>query len=302
MSKKITVIIVNWNVREALRRNLARLFSLSCPIEFEVIVIDNASTDGSALMVREEFPQVRLVMNDWNAGFAYANNQGLRVAKGEVVILLNPDMHVKEGALERTYERLNQDHSIGIVGGKLITAEGEIFNSVRRNPGFKDQFAILSKWAHLRPGALDHYLHSDFDYSRTQEVDHVRGAYFAFRRDLVDVVGLMDDGFFLWFEEVDYCMRVKEAGYKIMYCADIMAEDGESKSFAQRSTVWKQRVFSASASRYFRKWHPWWQWLLISAMLPYAIATGLVVDAGLKVRRRNKEKGEDVHVPNKETV
>ena len=112
MSTKVSLIIPSWNTREILKNNLVALFQIKSVVDFEVIVVDNGSHDGSAKMVREEFPQVHLIQNDWNSGFAHACNQGLRMARGEVMILLNSDMVVKEGTLEKVFYTLTDRKSV----------------------------------------------------------------------------------------------------------------------------------------------------------------------------------------------
>lgn len=275
----ISIVIVSWNVRELLRANLARLFSLPRARSFEVFVVDNGSHDGSAKMVRQEFPQVRLITNDWDAGFAWPNNQALRLARGEVVILLNPDMLVNEGALDATYEKLRQDKTIGVLGIKLVNhIDGRPINNVRRLPDFWSQLFILLKFGHLFPSLLDHYMYKDFDYSRSQDVDQVRGSYFAFRRELLDTVGFLDEGFHIWFEEVDYCRRVKAKGLRIHYFAAVTAQDYVGRSVSQMKRLETQKIFSASMIRYFSKYHPSWQTTLLRLARPFALIAAAVAD------------------------
>lgn len=238
-----------------LRKNLAQLFSLQRP-EFpvEVFVVDNGSIDGSVRMVRDEFPWVHVIQNDYNAGFAKACNQAIRMAKGEVILLLNPDNCVEPGTLDRTYSELMTHTDIGVFGVKLLGEDGEVVRSVRRNPGVFDQLAILLKLPHLFPSITDRYLAKDFDYTASQDVEQIRGSYFAFRRSLVEQIGMLDERFFIWFEEVDFCRRVRGNGLRIRYCADVTCRDCVGRSFAQVSRWKKQRMFFTSAWTYFWKW------------------------------------------------
>jgi len=275
----LSIIIVSWNVQEALQENLSRLFALDTSMNIEVIVVDNASMDGTRSMIRTEFPQVELIVNDWNSGFAYACNQGLSMAKGDVMLLLNPDMLVGEGTFDRTHELLTQNSSMGVLGVKLIGADGGPIGSVRRAPGLSDQLAILLKVPHLvKLKSLDRYHATEMQYGLSQKVDQVRGSYFAFRREIMDTVGLFDERFHLWFEEVDYCRRVREAGYEIHYCSDVSCKDLVGKSFAQLGVGKKQRIFSSSMIKYFKKWHPWWEVAIIRVAQPVAIVSGYVHD------------------------
>jgi GT2 family glycosyltransferase len=285
---KISVVIVSWNVRELLQRNLARLFSLSCRYPFEVFVVDNASHDGSAQTVRAEFPHVRLIVNDRNAGFARANNQALRLARGETIILLNPDMRVDEGALEAAHDQLTTDKSIGVLGIRLTDDSGRPIGSVRRFPDFVSQLVVILKLGHLFPKLLAHYLYADFDYGVSQDVDQVRGSFFAFRRELLDTVGYLDDGFFVWFEEVDYCLRVKAAGLRVRYFAGATARDFVGRSAAQMTHFEKQRIFTASMIRYFDKHQPRWQGIVLRIARPFGLAMALGADGWKKLNAARK--------------
>lgn len=276
---KMSIVIVSLNVREMLRENLERLFSLRQDYPFEVIVVDNGSTDKSVSMMREQFPQVHIIQNDYNSGFSHACNQGTRMAKGEVIVLFNPDMLMGEGVLSHTYKTLTEQRDIGIMGVKLVSPDGSIVRSVRRDPSFIDQFAILSKLSHFFPRLTEKYLALDFDYSRSQNVEQVRGSYFAFRRDVIDSVGMMDERFFVWFEEVDLCVRVRRAGYRIWYDATVQCTDIVGQYFKQVSTRVKQYNFMNSMRKYFQKWHPFWQSWIIASLLPLAVAAGAIFDA-----------------------
>lgn len=275
----VSIVIVSWNVREQLRANLRRLFDLAGEVPFEVFVVDNASSDGTAAMVRGEFPSVNLVENAENRGFAAANNQALRLASGEVVLLLNPDMIVEPGALKAAHEALVDDWDIGVLGLRLKDSQGRVHPSVRRFPGLADQLAVTLKLARFFPRLLDRHLAPDFDYARSQDVDQVRGSFFAFRRGLLGSVGYLDEeNFFIWYEEVDYCRRVRAAGLKVRYLARDGATDLHGRSFGQVSHYLNQRRFTHSQVNYFRKWHPGWQTAILAAARPFGLAAAALAD------------------------
>ncbi len=275
---QLSIIIVTWNVRELLRANLARLFALSTACTFEVLVVDNGSHDGTAYMVRQQFPQVTLLTNAWDAGFAGPNNQALRLAKGEVMILLNPDMLVEEGALDMTYKTLMEDQSIGVMGIKLIGQNGKPINSVRRDPDFWSQLSIVLKLPHIFPQVNQRYMRTDFDYERTQDVDHVRGSFFAFRHHLLEKVGYLDEGYHLWFEEVDYCKRVRAIGLRVRYVAEVYAHDYVGKGFEQMKRLETQLIFTKSMVHFFRKWQPGWRPFILTLFRPIGLLTALGAD------------------------
>ena len=230
-------------------------------------------------MLRTRFPRVQLIQNEGNRGFAFACNQGLKVAKGEVLVLFNPDMLMGQGVIEHTYQTLKGRQDVGVMGVTLKKPDGSVVASVRRDPTLPDQLAILLKLAKLFPSLTSRYLATEFDYTTSQVVDQVRGSYFAFRRDVFEKVGELDaESFFIWFEEVDYCRRVREAGYKIWYSVDVSCTDLVGQSFKQQRLTRKQILFSRSMAQYFLKWHPRWQGILILILRPVVIGAAWVAD------------------------
>ena len=280
MTPDISLVIVSWNVREALHKNLQRLFVLPARVSLEVIVVDNGSTDGTPAMMRQEFSNVEFIQNERNRGFAHACNQGLHRARGRVLVLFNPDMLMGEGVLEHTMEALTRRHDVGVMGVRLLKPDGTVVPSVRRDPRLPDQLAILLKVAKVFPGMTHRYLATDFDYSKSQAVEQVRGSYFAFRRDVYEKVGDLDaERFFIWFEEVDYCRRVREAGYVIWYSADVSCTDLVGQSFKQQRLAIKQARFSRSMAQYFLKWHGWPQAAIVYGLRQFVILGALLADA-----------------------
>lgn len=278
-TRKISIVIVSWNVRHLLAKNLERLQTVPDTVDREIFVVDNGSHDGSAHMVRELFPSVHLITNDWDAGFAGPNNQALRHATGEVCILLNPDMLVEPGALDHTYDTLMREKSIGVLGITLRGQDGSpIIGSVRRLPDIYSQVAIILKLPHLFPRVIDAYLWKDFDFGRKQDVPQVRGSFFAFRRELLQTVGYLDEGYHIWFEEVDYCLRVQRMGLRVVYDPSVCAQDYVGKGVSQMKRLETQLIFTKSMLRYFWKWKPLWQWTVIALLRPIGLVTALVMD------------------------
>lgn len=272
----LSIIIVSWNVKDKLRENLKALWRGQGKLAFEVFVVDNDSRDGSAGMVAREFPRVKLIANRENLGFAKANNQGIKSSHGRYVLLLNPDMRVGEGALEAMVEWMDKHEDAGLAGCHLIGEQGETVPHVRRFPGVTDQLAIVLKLPHVFPGILNHYLNhylnNDFDYSREAEVDSIRGSFFMIRREVIEKLGGLDERYFVWFEEVDYCRQVKNAGWKVMYTPAAECVDYVGKSFSQLPRGRTQVYFRDSMLKYFAKWHPGWRyWLLRAAWMPISL-------------------------------
>lgn len=279
MSVDLSIVIVSLNVKDLLRENLTRLLSLSYEASSEIFVIDNGSQDGTVEMLKADFSTVHCIANGRNTGFGYACNQGMKESVGDVILLLNPDMLVNPGALAHTVQTLASCPDVGIMGIHLLKNDGSTMPSVRRNPQFIDQLMLISKLAKIFPRTLDAYHATDFDYATSQEAEQVRGSFFAFRRDVYERVGEFDSKrFFVWFEEVDYCMRAKKLGYKIWYSAEATAQDYVGRTFVQQSALIKQMRFSRSMVRYFAKWHPMWQAVVLACFVPWALFSGACSD------------------------
>ncbi len=256
----ISIIIVSWNVRDLLKKCLESVLLYSQGVDYEIIVVDNASTDGTVEMMRQDFPQVRLIANQENKGFAAANNQGIKEAKGEYILLLNPDTEFIENSLEKIVAKMQSDEKIGVLGCKLLNPDKSIQPSVRRFPTVWSQLVILFKLHKIFPFLLDSYSMKDFyttPYPLLKEegtlVDQVMGAFFCVKKELFAKIGLLDEGYFIWFEEVDFCRRAKQAGYKVVYWPVTSVVHHGGQSFAQQMTLKKQLWFFKSALRYFRK-------------------------------------------------
>jgi hypothetical protein len=281
----LSVIIVSWNVKNKLRENLEALFSSSRPlrsprlrygeagqgvseaseVSFEVFVVDNDSADGTVEMVRQEFADVRVIANQANLGFAKANNQALRLCSGraEFILLLNPDMRVEPDTLQKMIEWMRANPQASVAGCHLTNDQGETIKHVRRFPTVWDQLAIVLKLPHLIPRILDKYIIADFDYKKAAKVDSIRGGFFMLRRETLENIGLLDERYFLWFEEVDYCRRVKAAGGEVWYTPDAQCVDHVGQSFKQVKRGTAQGYFRDSMLKYFKKWHPAWEYYLL---------------------------------------
>ncbi len=274
----LSVIIVSWNVREKLRENLKAIFQSGGDLNFEVFVVDNNSKDGSADMVRREFPQVTLIANTENLGFAKANNQAIKKSKGKFILLLNPDMKVFQDTLVNMVAWMEENKRASVAGCRLIGENGETIKHIRRFPRLWDQLAIVLKLPHLFPGILNKYLRADFDYERAAKVDSIRGGFFMIRKETIEKIGMLDERYFVWFEEVDYCRRVKEAGGEVWYAPAARCVDFVGQSFSLIKRVTAQRYFRDSMLKYFEKWHPSWQGQILRTAWPIGIFVARVFD------------------------
>ncbi|MDO8592453.1 MAG: glycosyltransferase family 2 protein [bacterium] len=282
----LSIIIVSWKVREKLKDNLKALYE-SQNINFEVFVVDNNSADGTVEMVKKYYPQAKLIANQENFGFARANNQAIKLATGKYVLLLNPDMRIFDDTLSNMISWMNRHERAWAAGCKLVDENASLIKQVRRFPGFWDQLAIVLKLPHLCPALLDGYLRSNFDYEKSAPVDSIRGGFFMIRRETMEKIGLLDERYFIWFEEVDYCRRVKLAGGEVWYSAAAECIDLVGQSFKQVEMMAKQRYFRDSMLKYFEKWHPGWQYRLLKLAWP----AGLTI-TGLGERLKIKSKAK----------
>ncbi len=232
----ITVVIVSWNTRELLDKCLASLkIELSSNLlsdQAETFVVDNMSNDDSADMVAAKYPWVKLICNDKNRGFAAANNQVLSVAKGQYILLLNPDTEIVPGALAKLIQFLEQLPDAGVVAPQLLNSDGSIQRSCRQFPTFWGMFFELVGFSRLMPNVhkFREYKMLDWNHNDERQVDQPEGACLLIRKAVLDEIGFLDEGYFMLFEEVDWCYRAKAAGWQIWFtpAAKIIHHYGQS--------------------------------------------------------------------------
>ena len=218
----LSVVIVSWNVAELLRRCLLSVEQELRGLSSEVFVVDNASSDDSVPMVREHFPWVRLIANAHNPGFSVANNQAIRGAGGRVLILLNPDTEVRPGGLTRLVRFLDQHPGVGAVGPKLLYPDGRIQKECARTiPALTDDvYQAFGVTALVHPYRLPgHSSMGWWDHLDSRPVETLLGACMAVRRDVVERVGLLDERYTHGGEDIDWCCRIRTAGWQVYYLA-----------------------------------------------------------------------------------
>lgn len=259
----LAIVIVGWNVADFLEQNLRSLAKSRGSFRASVVLVDNASKDDTVARTRALFPWVQVIANAENRGFAAACNQGIAATRSRHVLLLNPDMRIQEGALEQALAYVETHPDVGVFSGLLLQEDGSPLASVRRMPDIWSQWLILTKFAKVWPKALSRYLCEDLDLRKEQEVESVRGSFFFMTERVLRVLGGLDERYFIWYEEVDYCRNVREYGLRIMHVPSIIAHDAFGKSFAQRDSYWKLAQFSRSMVQYFTLWQPWWQATLL---------------------------------------
>jgi N-acetylglucosaminyl-diphospho-decaprenol L-rhamnosyltransferase len=251
----LSIVIVSWNVRGLLRQCLHSIFAAAERPSCQVIVVDNASTDGSAEMVEAEFPSVQLIRNSTNRGFPAANNQGLALARGRYVLLLNPDTEVRGAALATLVDYADHHPDVAVVGPRLLHADGSPQRSRYRFPTLATAL-FESTW--LQPIAprrlLTRYYALDLPDDEPCDVDWARGAALLMRRAATEHVGPLDEGFFMYSEELDWCRRARSAGWRVVWLptAEIVHHEGKS---SEQVVAARHIHFQTSKVRYFRKHH-----------------------------------------------
>jgi GT2 family glycosyltransferase len=255
----LSIIIVSWNVKDLLRTcldSINKACQAAPELSSEIIVVDSASTDGSPQMVRDEFPEVKLIASSQNLGYAGGNNAGVATAQGRYLLLLNPDTVVMPEALSRLVHYMELHPGVGAVGPQLIWPDGSIQPSRRRFPTLGSLFwesTLLGQWfPHNRYVA--HYCMLDLPPDQPQRVDWVVGAALLIRREAWQAVGPLDEAFFMYFEETDWCRRCVQAGWEIHYLPDVRIIHYEGKSSEQVAGARTLR-FQRSKIRYTRKYY-----------------------------------------------
>jgi len=240
----LSICIVNWNTREYLRETLASVESYPADISQEVIVVDNASIDGSSEMIRTEFPSVRIIENSTNVGYAEGNNQALTASSGDYLLLLNPDVRVLPHTLNNSLSVAQELPEFGALGIKQIGPDGKVQSSLRTFPDPMGVFCEVIGLSRLFPHSseLASYRMAWFDYSRTTEVDQPMATFLLTSRSVYEEVGGMDPAFPIFFNDVDWCYRVKAIGKKIYYTnrAEIVHYGGAGTRKANRAKMAKE--------------------------------------------------------------
>jgi len=214
----LSIIIVNWNTSRMLQDCLASVFAGLDGRSAEVIVVDNASDDGSADMVRSDFPRVRLIENSENRGFAAANNQALEVASGKYLLLLNSDTLIHGVVLPASVAYMDAHTDVGVMGCRVLNGDGTLQPTCSQYPSLINLTLLTSGlWKLPWPGFLDRYQMRRWDRTDEREVDIVSGCYMMVRRAALDEVGPLDERFFFYGEETDWCRRFRAAGWKLRF-------------------------------------------------------------------------------------
>ncbi len=260
----VSIIIVNYETKGLLKYCLRRLFASALPEHTEVIVIDNASSDGSAAWAEREAANrndLVVIANSKNTGFGAGNNEGIRRAKGKYCFIMNPDIVVREGALQRLVAFLEAHPKAAAVGPRLTHPDGTLQDSRFRFPGVMIPLYRRTPLGHFAFARreINHYCMADINHHAPHTVDWLLGAAILVRRDAITRVGLMDERYFLYFEDIDWCRRFWKEGYEVWYEPNAMLTHFHQRLSAEATGLntlfsFATRVHIASGIKYFLKW------------------------------------------------
>jgi GT2 family glycosyltransferase len=248
MPSDLSIIIVNWNTRELLLSSIASVYATIHKIDFEVFVEDNCSIDGSPQMVRENYPLVHLLENEINLGFAKANNQAIQLCQGEYILLLNSDAFLQENVVAQLMQAARDNPNAGILGARLVYPDGRPQLSHGPLPTLRSELAsLLGLDKHWGKNEVNRYSQD------VVQTGYVNGACLLIRRDLLDQIGLFDEQFFFFSEEIDLCYRAHQAGWHVLHvpAAEVVHVGGGSTVSSASRTLLLYR----GKLLYFKKHH-----------------------------------------------
>lgn len=286
----LSIIIVNWNTKDFLRGCLRSVHQTIKDLSFEIIVVDNASRDGSVAMLRKEFPDVHVIENEENRGFGAANNQALGIMKGRYALLLNTDTVLTDGAAPRLFSFLELHPDVAMACGQLLNEDGSKQNSIA---AFPTLLTLLFNTAVLEILFPARYPSKRQDYREPIEIDSGIGACLMVRKSAVDEAGMFDERYFFFLEETDWALRMKKAGWKICFIPSAFIYHFQGQSIGHR--IESRIAFYRSRYAYFRKWKKKSCCLLAQAVIFFrlmvnwsAMLAGNIVMLGMNKEARNK--------------
>ena len=280
----LSIVIVNWNTKALLLACLASVYATVKEVRFEVFLVDNASSDGSVEAVRAHYPQVRVIQNEKNLGFAAANNMALRDMQGRYALLLNTDTVLTEGAIAKLHAYLESQDDVGMACGQLLNEDGSKQNSIAN---FPSPLTLLANETVLRLLMPERFPSKRRDYAAPIPVESCIGACLMVRKEAMDAVGLLDERYFFFMEETDWALAMSKAGWKSCFVpeARIYHLQGQSAGHNVRARI----MFYRARYTYFQKWFPsawpFLAFLVVLRLLLNAVLNGLGVLGTLGLHR-----------------
>jgi GT2 family glycosyltransferase len=286
MGVDISFILVNWNTKELILEALRSIVDTGGGYTYEIFLVDNGSKDGSPTAVRKNFPQVKLIVNDTNQGFARAVNQALNRTEGRYIVLLNSDARLRKGAVQALMVFMEDNPDVGIAGGQLINADGSLQNSIAPIPSLATE--LLNRRL-LRALFPRYYPGKEREYPFPIDVDSLVGACIIVRREAIDDVGTLDEGYFFFMEETDWCVRMREKGWRVSFVpnARILHLQGASAAMAKAEA---KIEFYRSRYRLFTKWRGRAKMILLKLGLMLRLGGEVVANSFLLWKQRYRKR------------
>jgi GT2 family glycosyltransferase len=252
----ISIVIVSWNTKKYLEECLTSLRATGGNLSVEIIVVDNASSDGSPDMIRAQFPEVILIESGANLGFAGGNNIGIKAASGKYVCLINSDVNVPPDCLPRMHSFMEQQPTIGLLGPGMLYTDGRVHRSGMRFPTLWNLLlrALFLDSLFKSSRIFGGYLMKDFQFDRTTDIDVLNGWFWMARREALDKAGLLDERFFMYAEDVDWCKQFHLAGWRVVFYAEAKALHYGGASAANAPSRYNVQVQRADL-QYWKKYH-----------------------------------------------
>ncbi len=251
----LSIITVNYNVKEFLQNLIHSIHKAAGSLSYEIIIVDNASSDGSVDFITEKFPEAKLISNDKNLGFGKANNQGLKIAKGNYILLINPDAIVSEDTFTKMISFFESHPAVGLAGCKILNPDGTLQLACRRSfPGPWTSFCKVTGLSNLFPNSrlFARYNLTFKDENESYEVDAISGSFMMMKREVYEKAGGFDEDYFMYGEDLDLCYRIQQSGYKVYYVHEtqIIHYKGES---TRRSSLDETKFFYEAMHLFVKK-------------------------------------------------
>ncbi|MBL7022238.1 glycosyltransferase family 2 protein [Patescibacteria group bacterium] len=257
---KLSIIILNHSTAKLVKNLITSIIAMEFPWPYELIVIDNGEQGVLAKEIKAYISHIKFHEID-NNGYAHGNNYGIRKAKGEYIMILNPDIYIKQDAIVKLVEYIESNDKIGMVGPKLLNADGSYQNSCTRYPDWHLPFFRRTPLGKTKAGKkwLSKYLYLDYDHNSPKQVDALFGAAWVIRRKAIDEVGLLDERYFLYFEDLDWCRQFNEKNWQVWYLPSSEVihfhhRDSADKKGIAGAFTRLGRVHLVSWFRYLLKW------------------------------------------------
>ena len=263
----VSVVIVNWNTHDFLDICLASIYSQATNMRYEIYVVDNGSDDCSVSMVKEKYPEVNLIVNSKNLGFAKANNQAIKFSQGRYLLMLNSDTNLFKDTISKMLEFMDAHKEAGAVGAKLLNPDCSLQHSIYNFPNLVVTFFSIFLPYNLLPFFRLSYIKYWDKHDKTKVVDYVSGACLMIRQEMIKKIGVLDEEFFMYAEEADWCFRVKKAGKKVYFFPGAQLIHYLGRSAIQRGLIRRSQELAVASIKFYNKHHNYLKASIFLALL-----------------------------------